>query len=219
MRPPSAPSLRLLITALLLAALGLLLSSFGGGPAGAGSAEGVVPTYPKVHPGHRHLRLVLDNAFEYLNPAHGLVDPASGYPVEGWNQQPQKGLFLRSLTQLTAIGAWIELLANIAAGGADNRYVSREAALDGLDLAVSTLLADQRDPALAAKGLLVNFMSIEGGKRMGPLLETIERRRFLETFGDPKGQAVWRALVEKGWLLEEDNGRKGRIRRVPGVRE
>ncbi|MGE5840149.1 MAG: hypothetical protein ACM34H_09455, partial [Deltaproteobacteria bacterium] len=138
----------------------------------------------------------------------------SGYPAEGWNQEPQNGLFLRSFTQLTAIGTWVELLSNIVAGYADNPYLSREAALTNLSLAVKNLLADQRDPSLAAKGLLVNFLGLEGGKRTGPLLETIERKMVLDTFGDSTGHGIWRALVQKGWLQEEDNGRKGRIRRT-----
>lgn len=182
------------------------------GQPGSGRESG----YPRVHPTHRHMRLLLDNAFQYLDPAHGIVDPSSGYPVEGWNHAPEKGLFLRSFTQLTAIGAWVELLANVAAGYADNPQLSRDAALDGLSLAVSSLLEDQMDPALAAKGLLVNFLGLEGGKRTGPLLESIERRRFIEAFGEQEGRAIWLALVEKGWLQEEENGRSGRIRRDAG---
>ena len=88
--------------------------------------------YPNVSPSHRHMRLLLDNAFEYVNPAHGVLDPVSGYPAEGWNQEPENGLFLRSFTQLTAIGTWVELLANVAAGYADNPYLSKDAALSGL---------------------------------------------------------------------------------------
>ena len=160
------------------------------------------------------MRLLLENAFQYVDPAHGIVDPVSGYPAEGWNQEPQKGLFLRSFTQLTAIGTWIELLANIVAGYADNPYLSRESALSSLSLAVKNLREDQRNPSLAAKGLLVNFLGLEGGKRTGPLLESIERGKFLDAFGDHTGHAVWRALVQKGWILEEDNGRMGRIRRT-----
>jgi len=80
------------------------------------------------------------------------VDPVSGYPAEGWNQEPRNRLFLRSFTQLTAIGKWIELLANIVAGYADNPYLSRESATAGLSLAVKSLLGDQRNPSLAAKG-------------------------------------------------------------------
>jgi hypothetical protein len=170
--------------------------------------------FPNVPSGHSHMRLLLENAFQYVDPAHGIADPVSGYPAEGWNQEPQNELFLRSFTQLTAIGKWIELLANIAAGYADNPYFSRESALTSLSLAVKNLLEDQRKPSLAAKGLLVNFMGLEGGKRTGPLLESIERKKFTDTFGDSTGYAVWRALVQKGWLLEEDNGRKGRIRRT-----
>jgi len=165
---------------------------------------------------HRHMALLLANAFQYVNPVHGIVDPASGYPAEGWNQEPQNGVFLRSFSQLTAIGAWIELLANIAGGAADNPYLSKDAALKGMALAVSSLLADQRNPDLSAKGLLVNFLSLEGGKRQGPLLESVAKSRFTEAFGDQQGNAIWRALVAKGWLAEQGKGRGARILRVPG---
>lgn len=170
--------------------------------------------FPNISPSHKHMRLLLENAFQYADPAHRIVDPVSGYPAEGWNQEPQKGLFLRSFTQLTAVGMWIELLSNVIAGYADNPYLARESALSSLSLTVKSLLEDQRNPSLAAKGLLVNFLGLEGGKRTGPLLETIERKKFLDTFGDSTGHGIWRALVQKGWLLEEDNGRKGRIRRT-----
>jgi hypothetical protein len=160
------------------------------------------------------MRLLLENAFRYVDPVHGIVDPASGYPAEGWNQEPQNGLFLRSFTQLTAVGKWIELLANIVAGYADNPYLSRESAMNSLSLAVKNLLEDQSNPSLAAKGLLVNFLGLEGGKRTGPLLESIERRKFADVFGESTGYGIWRALVQKGWIVEEDNARKGRIRRT-----
>ena len=216
MRTAPAPSLCLLVIVLTLAASHSLPSAGGEALAGDQRGGGAKLNYPNVPPEHWHMRLLLDNAFDYLNPAHGIVDPISGYPVEGWNQEPQKGVFLRSLTQLTAIGAWIELLANVAAGDADNPHVSKDAALAGLSRAITTLLGDQRDPELAAKGLLVNFMSIEGGKRTGPLLESIERRRFIEAFGEQHGEAIWSALVEQGWLREEADGRKGRILRGKG---
>ena len=151
--------------------------------------------YSKVPANHQHMRLLLDNAFQYVYPAHGIVEPLSGYPAEGWNQEPGNGLFLRSFTQLTAIGTWVELLANVAAGYADNPYLSKEAALNGLARAITSLLEDQRNPALAAKGLLVNFLGLEGGKRVGPLLESIEKQRFIETFGDRQGAAIWLALL------------------------
>ena len=170
-------------------------------------------SFPRVSPAHTHMRLLLENALRYVDPVHGIVDPVSGYPAEGWNQEPRKGLFLRSFTQLTAIGEWIELLANIVAGYADNPYVSKESAMNQLSLAIRNLLEDQENPSLAAKGLLVNFLGLEGGNRAGPLLESIERSKFTNAFGDQTGHAIWQALVKKGWILEEDNGRKGRIRR------
>src|SRR4051794_40451641 len=72
--------------------------------------------YPSVPAEHRHVRMLLENALRYASPENKIVDPVSGYPFEGWNQDPKQGLFLRSFTQLTAIGQWMELLANFAAG-------------------------------------------------------------------------------------------------------
>lgn len=170
--------------------------------------------FPKVNPAHKHMHLLLENAFRYVDPAHGIIDPVSGYPVEGWNQEPQKGLFLRSFTQLTGIGEWIELLANIVAGYAKNPYLSRRSAIRMLSLAVKSLHEDQKNPSLAAKGILVNFLGLEGGKRSGPLLENIERKMFIDTFGERRGEGIWQALVEKGWILPEGNRERGRIRRM-----
>ncbi|WP_245969833.1 hypothetical protein [Thiocapsa rosea] len=205
-----------LLVALILFVSAAPAASAPVGPDDAHLGERSTFEYSEVPQHHRHMRRLLNNAFSYVDPAHRIIDPVSGYPAEGWNQEPANGLFLRDFTQLTAIGAWIELLANIAAGHADNPYLSRDAALDGLALAVATLRADQRDPNLAAKGLLANFMGFDGGQRRGPLLESIERRRVIDTFGERDGQAIWQALLEKGWLQEEDNGRNGRILRREG---
>ena len=87
--------------------------------------------FPKVNPADTHMRLLLANAMRYAGSASVMTDPASGYPFEGWNQDPKKGLYLRQFTQLTAIGEWVELLANIAAGYADNPCISREEARRG----------------------------------------------------------------------------------------
>ena len=59
--------------------------------------------FPKVNPAHTHMRRLLANALGYTAPANALTDPTSGYPFEGWNQDPAKGLYFRSFTQLTAI--------------------------------------------------------------------------------------------------------------------
>ena len=48
-----------------------------------------------------------------------LIDPVSGYPVEGWNHEPTAAFACGRFTQLTAIGEWIEVLANVVAGYAD----------------------------------------------------------------------------------------------------
>ena len=81
--------------------------------------------FPTIPAEHRFARSLLDNAMHYASPANKIVDPVSGYPFEGWNQDPAKGLYLRSFTQLTAIGLCMELLANVAAGVQDVPWVPR----------------------------------------------------------------------------------------------
>ncbi|MBF0218559.1 MAG: hypothetical protein HQL49_03385 [Gammaproteobacteria bacterium] len=180
---------------------------------GAKGEEMMQFNYPRVADEHHQMRQLLDNAFHYINPDHGLIDPESGYPVEGWNQQPQQGLFLRSFTQLTAVGSWLELLANIAAGYAENLYITPDEALAALRHAMTTLLADQQNPELAAKGLLVNFLGFAGDRRVGPLAESVEQQKFVTAFGKSQGKAIWQALLTKGWLEAQDAGRKGVVRR------
>ncbi|HEX8199895.1 MAG TPA: hypothetical protein VF590_05370, partial [Isosphaeraceae bacterium] len=167
-----------------------------------------VPTVPAEH---RHARALLENALRYVDPAHKTIDPASGYPVEGWNQEPARGLYLRSFTQLTAIGQCLELLADVAAGLADSPHLTRERALAGLTRLVASLRHDQHDPSLAARGLLGNFLDLATGKRLGPLASDVEKDRFLEAFGAAKGEAIWVALVAKGWIAPRTDGREAAI--------
>jgi hypothetical protein len=169
--------------------------------------------FPKVGKEHIHMQQLLANAMGYINPEHGLFDEASGYPVEGWNHDPSKGLFLRSFTQLTSIGEWTELLANIAAGYADNPYVSRDEALKQLEKVVDTLLADQKDPTVSAKGLLGNFLGLESDRRLGPLGEEVLKQDFVEAFGAAKAEKIWAALLARGWLDPWRGGVEGKIRR------
>ena len=95
----------------LLAALAALP-----GPARPAEPEPTGFRFPTVPPEHKHVRTLLENALRYAAPDNKMTDAASGYPFEGWNHDPKKQLFLRSFTQLTAIGQWMELLGNIAAG-------------------------------------------------------------------------------------------------------
>ncbi len=159
------------------------------------------------------MKALIANAMGYINPRHGLFDEASGYPVEGWNHDPSKGLFLRSFTQLTSIGEWTELLANIAAGYADNPYVSRKTALLKLERVVDSLLTDQADPTISAKGLLGNFLGFRDGKRLGPLGEDVTKASFVEAFGSDKADRLWGALVEVKWLEPVKNGSAAKIKR------
>ncbi len=189
------------------------------GTACAGEATGMTndARFPLscIAENHPRMRALVANAFQYVAPGRGTIDAASGYPVEGWNQDPQKGLFLRSFTQLTAIGVWVELLANIAAGEADNPYISRKQALDQLLLAVSSLRRDQHDPRVSGKGLLGNFLGFDRERRTGPLARDVARQDVIGAFGEKKGSAIWQALEKKGWIALENKGQNGVIQRGP----
>jgi hypothetical protein len=169
--------------------------------------------FPTVAADHQHVRALLDNAMHYIAPESHSSDPTSGYPVEGWNDEPGKQLSLRSFTQLTAIGEWIEILANIVAGHVETPDLPREQALSQLNLAIETLRQDQKDPKLAARGLLVNFMDLASGKRLAPLAHEIDKAAFVKVFGPEKGEVIWQALQLKGWLIPRNDGREADIKR------
>ena len=124
------------------------------GVAGSTAGRGVdAPSFPTVPPDHKHARALLENAMRYAAPATRMIDPVSGYPFEGWNQDPKQGLFLRSFTQLTAIGQWMELLANVVAGHADTPDLSREQALADLTRLVTDACATtSATPSSAPRG-------------------------------------------------------------------
>jgi len=176
----------------------------------------VVPdgfNFPLINPQHQNMQRLLINAMGYLNPKHGLVDPLSGYPVEGWNQDPERGLYLRSFTQLTAIGERLELLANIAAGYADNPYISGTAAKDQLELMLSSLLADQYDPQVSASGLLGNFLGFDATGRIGPLSDEVQKQKFVDVFGAEQAAQIWAALVARRWIIPQQDGSFAKIPR------
>ncbi|MBM4152093.1 MAG: hypothetical protein FJ220_01040, partial [Kiritimatiellaceae bacterium] len=169
--------------------------------------------FPLVNPDHTHMQRLLANAMAYVKPENKLVDPHSGYPVEGWNHDPENGMYLRSFTQLTAIGEHAEILANIAAGYADNPYISEDMALDQLEKLTETLIKDQANPAVSAKGLLVNFLGFDSAKRIGPLQEEVEKARFVDALGQEQANAVWNALAARKWIIPQQDGSFAKIPR------
>lgn len=159
------------------------------------------------------MQALLANAMGWLKPEHGLTDPASGYPVEGWNQDSERALYLRSFTQLTAIGERLEVLANIAAGYADNPYISGEEALNQLQLMTTSLLHDQTDPNVSAKGLLGNFLGFGPEGRIGPLSDEVEKQKFVDAFGAEQGGQIWDALASKHWIFPQQDGSFAKVPR------
>ena len=170
-------------------------------------------SFPTVRPQDRHVRELLANAMRYVAPENRMVDPVSGYPFEGWNQDPARGLFLRSFTQLTAIGQYMELLANVAAGQCETPYLTRNQAFDGLTRLVTSLRQDQRDPTLSEDNLLGNFLDLATGKRLGPLAVDVEKHKIVEALGREKGEAAWKALQAKGWIVPRNEDREAEIKR------
>jgi hypothetical protein len=161
--------------------------------------------FPTIPLQHRHARELLASAIGYVAPDNKMIDPVSGYPFEGWNQDPANGLYLRSFTQLTAIGQYMELLANIIAGTCDTPFVSRKQAVANLAHLVKSLRKDQRDPTLSARNLLGNFLDLATGKRLGPLAGDVEKHKFQAAFGRDKAEAIWKALQIKGWINPRNN--------------
>jgi hypothetical protein len=196
----------------VIAALGV---AFATSPvwAEAPKADAAEFRFPTVPANHTHIRQLLANALRYADPANKLSDPVSGYPYEGWNHEPDRKLYLRSFTQLTAIGLWMELLANVAAGQLDTPFVSREQALVRLTHLVKSLRQDQRDPELSAKGLLGNFLDLSAGRRRGPLIQDADKATFLTEFGPEKGEAIWKSLVDKGWLVPRGKRGEAEVKR------
>ena len=178
-----------------------------------GPPEVAAGRFPTVPAAHRHARALLENSMRYLAPANKLIDPTSGYPFEGWNHDPAQGLFLRSFTQLTAIGKHMELLADLVAGRADAPEMSKEQAVEGLTRLVTSLRRDQKDPSLGAKGLLVNFLDLSTGKRLAPLTADVEKRTILQAFGAERGESIWRALRDVGWIVPRNNDAEAAIHR------
>lgn len=204
------------VVIVLVASLALITAGITAGapePAKSPSGDSAVH-FPTVAPHHKNARALLENAMCYVAPRNRLVDKSSGYLVEGWNHDPKKGLFLRSFTQLTVIGLWMELLANIVAGYADTPQLSRDEALAQLIQVVKSLRQDQHDPQLSAKGLLGNFLDLAPGKRQGPLASDVEKVKFLQAFGPEKGEAIWQALKSKGWIVSRNNDREAAIQRA-----
>ncbi|MEI8139666.1 MAG: hypothetical protein WCI03_07350 [bacterium] len=171
---------------------------------------------PTIKPQHIHMRQLVKNALGYIKPGQGLFDEVSGYPVEGWNDDDQSGLQLRGFTQLTTVGEWLELLAHIAAGCADQPYLSRGEALIQLDRVTRSLLHDQADPNLSDRGLLCNFIGFDKGRRMAPLASDAYKQDFVEAYGAQEGLEVWRALEKCGWVRPWANDEQGEIIRGPG---
>jgi hypothetical protein len=193
-----------------LVALVLLLAadvSFSDRPTTPGSTgvKRPLPHFPTIPAEHKHVRALAENAMLYVAPQNGIIDAGSGYPVEGWNQDPKRALFLRSFTQLTAIGQWMELCANVAAGYAATPHLSREQALNALAKLVGSLRRDQHDPNLSAMGLLGNFLDLASGKRLGPLASDVEKQKMVAAFGAKEADAIWRALTQKGWISPRSN--------------
>jgi hypothetical protein len=202
-----------ILAALLLGGLAMPTKVYSRDTAGT---EATTCNFPTLRAEHKYARSLLENAMRYVAAESQTVDAASGYPVEGWNHEPGRGLCLRSFTQITAIGEWIEVHADVATGLADTPFLSREHALDRLTQVIASLRRDQKDPALSSHGLLGNFLGLSAEGRLGPLCGDVDKSSFITAFGPKRGEAVWQALLAKGWLVTQANGREANVLRGAG---
>ncbi len=189
---------------------GVALSS----PLRAADATDPLPTFD---PTHTHMRQLVQNALLYLDPKWELTDPASGYPLEGWNDDPATGLHLRGFTQLTSIGKWLEILGHLAARHVTTPVMSAEEALKRLDHLTENLVLDQMDPRVSDRGLLCNFLGFEPTRRIPPLASEAHKVDFIQTLGEDDGKEIWRALTKAGWIAPFKGDEKAEIRRYAGV--
>lgn len=189
---------------------------------GLAGAAGPVPEpdpvnpVPSLDPRHVHTAQLVANALAYFHAANDAIEATSGYPREGWNHQPERGLYLRSFTQLTAIGLWLELQAAFAVGDLVDPQWPRARALAGLARTTRSLRHDQRTAGLGDRGLLGNFLGLEPDRRVGPLAAEVYRRDLREQFDDVTAQRIWRALAARGWITPLRDGEMALIRRGPG---
>ncbi len=170
-------------------------------------------SFPTVPARHTHARALLANCFQYVTADNGVFDPASGFPVEGWNNDPGLTLHLREFTQLTAIGEWVELLSVVIAGQADTPQLSRKRAEAELTRVVKSLRDIQINPRLSDRGLLVNFLAFLPEKQDAPLAGDVTFLQFTDSFGQEKGKAIWDALRAQNWIEFRNQGKRGEIRR------
>ena len=186
------------------------------GAAGPVPESDPVKAVPHLDARHVHTAQLLTNALAYFHSANDPIEATSGYPREGWNQQPERGLYLRSFTQLTAIGLWLELQAAFVCGDLVDPQWPPARALAGLGRTTRSLRHDQRTAGLGDRGLLGTFLGLEPDRRVGPLASEVYRRDLREQFDDVTAQRIWRALAARGWIAPLRNGEMAVIRRGPG---
>ena len=135
-----------------------------------------------------------------LTPANAMTDPASGYPVEGWNQEPEEG-------PLPAPVHTVDRHRRVA--GVDGQHRRR---LRGQSLHLSRvrrktrLITDCRESTTttsrtrgsAPKGCWRISFGFDSSQRMPPLSEIIEKQKFIDAFGEEKAVAIWKAPARKG---------------------
>ena len=105
--------------------------------------------------------------------------PGLGLSVRGLEPGPGQGLFLRSFTQLTAIGQYMELLANVAAGTLRDALSHPEAGSGDLTRLVKSLRQDQRDPTLSARACWATSWTWPPASGSAPWPSDVEKHKLL----------------------------------------
>ena len=141
----------------------------------------------------------------YIAPENRMIDPISGYPFEGWNQDPSTGAVPPLVHAVDRDRPVHGAAREHHRRHLRHAFLSRQQALANLTHLVKSLRQDQRDPKLSAGSLLGNFLDLATGKRLGPLAVDVEKHKLQAAFGRDKAEAIWKALQAKGWITPRSN--------------
>ena len=131
-----------------------------------------------------------------------MIDPVSGYPFEGWNQDPAAGALPPLVHPVDGHrpvhGAAREHRRRQSATARTSRATRPSRTWRSWSRACARTSTTRGS---SADGLLGNFLDLATGKRLGPLASDVEKTKLLDAFGTEKGEAIWKALAAKGWIV------------------
>ena len=150
----------------------------------------------------------------YLAPENRMIDPISGYPFEGWNQDPAKGLYPPLLHPVDR-----HRPVHGAAREHRRRHMRHALPLPQAGPAQTWLTWSRACGRISATRSSAPGICWETSwtwppaSGSAPWPWTSRSTSFLAAFGRDKGEAIWKALQAKGWIIPRSNDREADIQR------